>query len=180
MSEKPILFSGPMVKAIFEGRKTQTRRVVKRNAYGRVERNGKQWHIEDLDAVKACPYGVSGDRLWVKETFQIVPTGHAGTMPIYRADGDQDRIVPGKWKPSIFMPRTASRLTLEITGVRVERLQDISQSDAIAEGVEPDSNVTEQSIYAVLWDSINGEKHPRSSNPWVWVIAFAPLSARSK
>lgn len=156
--ERPILFSGPMVRAIIEGRKTQTRRIVKPQPTF----DGKWWvhkgyacNDEDefrggLPFFSDCPYGHVGDRLWVRETWAQVegPPGviHVGHV-LYRADacdnsgkrwssvrpGDPDGEV--RWKPSIHMPRWASRLTLDVTGIRAERLQDISEEDAIAEGV---------------------------------------------
>lgn len=121
-----------------------------------------------------CRYGGAGDRLWVKETFQ-----HVGNLLAispkycrYRADGEEQPV--GPWKPSIFMPRWASRIMLEITGVRVERLQDISKSDCIAEGMTglEDVHAGWHQSYAQLWDSINAKKHPWNINPWVWVISF--------
>ncbi len=153
MKDRPILFSGPMVKAILECRKTQTRRVVKLNMSGRVQLSKRQWHIDDPNAVLGCPYGQPGDRLWVKETWaawssiddreadevlgnceSLVGRGISRGHISYRAD---PQMHADKWRPSIFMPRWASRVTLEITGVRVERLNDISEADAIAEGIDP-------------------------------------------
>lgn len=150
MKERPILFSAPMVNAILAGRKTQTRRVVKPlpswQVHSVCDPNGAAdpwavwFHYPDTDRVghlRACPYGVPGDRLWVRETFSYL--GKKGRGPIaYRAntsDGERVR-VDSPWHPSIHMPRWASRLTLEITEVRVQRLQEISEEDAIAEGVE--------------------------------------------
>jgi hypothetical protein len=175
MKERPILFSAPMVHAILAGQKTQTRRV--RFVFG-------------------CPYGQPGDRLWVRESWA---RDDEDGQVMYRADigrdvcadaWEQGRIegVPRyKWKPSIHMPRWASRILLEVTSVRVERLQDISESDALAEGVTPKwepgcsgrlmdafggfSFRPAASAYAELWEQING---PGSwdTNPWVWVIEF--------
>ena len=129
--ERPIIFSAPMVRAILEGRKSMTRRIVKFNDSGRVKLNGKQWHIEDPDAINGCPYGTVGDRLWVKETFM-------GTKDClsYRATDPRQVIEFGfdRWTPSIHMPRWASRITLEITAIRVERLQEITNQDAQKEG----------------------------------------------
>ena len=140
------------------------------------------------------PYGSSGDRLWVKETHAIVPRTaywHDLSIPhverehewaIYRANWE--RTAPSRWRPSIHMPRWASRLTLEITGVRVERLQGITQADARAEGVvdtsgawEIDGPLTDsdragpRGAYEALWESINGEGS-WDANPWVWKITF--------
>jgi hypothetical protein len=162
MKERPILFSGEMVRAIQAGRKSQTRRIV----------NGD---VVEGATAKGCPYGTTGDRLWVRETFA---TGYGGIF--YRAsEGDNCKSISGAivpWKPSIFMPRKLSRLTLEIMAVRVERLQDISEFDAIAEGVLPcghDSFHTDQHScsYKTLWESINGHESWKS-NPWVWVVTF--------
>lgn len=195
MKERPILFSGEMVKAILDGRKTQTRRTV--NPQPTAAHGGfiykERFDSWDLFVKMRCKQGVVGDRLWVKETFQVVPNLHSGTMPIYRADGEIDRIVPGKWKPSIFMNRKFSRITLEITDVRVERLTEISEVDAWAEGCkrgeptdnggffpaeEPDpSGIGERGWdcakdwYADLRDSINGVGSWDKS-PWVWAISF--------
>jgi len=143
MKERPILFSGPMVKAILEGRKTQTRRVVKLNMSGRVQLSRRQWHTDDANAVLGCPYGQPGDRLWVKETHRfdgldpkIALRSQCLDEISYRADMQGDRACDDcAWRPSIFMPRWASRITLEITGVRVERLNQISEADAKAEGI---------------------------------------------
>lgn len=165
-----IMFKDEMVKAILSGGKTQTRRICK----GARELScAKDWPIE------SCPYGQVGDRLWVKETF-LDGYGIGGCVDgdldnpinvIYRADEDVHGIV---WKPSIFMPRRASRITLEITGIKVERVQDISTFDALAEGVagSPPPAGDWRDLYGILWDSINGKEHPWASNPWVWVITF--------
>lgn len=152
MKERPMLFSAPMVRAILEGRKTQTRRVVK----GCVEEAGEySFHRYELGHMPCCPYGVPGDRVWVRETFhhgdawfddapglswknchrdgKCTWVDYAST---YESDThEKERAFA--WKPSIFMPRWASRLTLEIESVRVERLNDISERDALAEGVAP-------------------------------------------
>ncbi|MCP1118880.1 hypothetical protein [Robbsia andropogonis] len=149
MRELPILFSGAMVRAILDGRKTQTRRVVKLNVTGRAQRGKRQWHIDDPDAVLACPYGQPGDRLWVRETWRGIVDINPPDEPLefsvaryvpeqkycrrveYLATHERD----GKpWRPSLHMPRWASRILLEITGVRVERMQQITDDDAIAEG----------------------------------------------
>jgi len=177
MSEKPILFSAPMVREILEGRKTQTRRVVKPQPIegfdiannGRAEmyaptcinkRTGEMYPgkevfgVADAEQGFPCPYASAlGDRLWVRETFfDARPFKHQPLFAamdldyIYRADyayreGKREPSVIGlhHWKPSIFMPRIASRITLEIVSVRVERLRDISEDDAIAEGLHRDS-----------------------------------------
>jgi hypothetical protein len=192
--EKPILFSGPMVRAILEGRKTQTRRTVKvvsgRGGVSLVHLPGAPGIYEHLDydgaglvhfqperQAKFCPYGQPGDRLWVRETFGYLV--NAGRRTVYRADGDpSDRfsgeaIAGMKWKPSIFMRRSESRITLEVTDVRVERLQDISEEDAKAEGVGFHVGGPVKA-FETLWDSINGGRPWRcwDDNPWVWVVGF--------
>ncbi len=154
MKERPILMSAPMVRAILAGSKTQTRRAL------RVQVPGKS----------ACPYGMAGDRLWVRETF-----GHDGEptsrQVAYRADGEVPNI---RWIPSIFMPRDLSRISLEVTEVRVERVTDISEADAIAEGIPAfitsPSTIPRQQ-YSTLWNSING-KGSWDKNPWVWAVTF--------
>lgn len=200
MKERQILFSGAMVRAILDGRKTQTRRVVKlphNNPLGAWEPTtigGKGlyrdkactipaneperaaiWHTRTGDCVVAL-YGQPGDRLWVRETWREDSPDDAEAA-IYRADGRTDLPPEFKWKPSIFMPRWASRITLEITGVRVERLQDIGWRDCAAEGTpnDPEHGIgypTWQDAYAALWDSINAKRAPWASNPWVWVVEF--------
>lgn len=184
MIERPILYSGPMVRAILADLKTQTRRVAKLNAAGRIDQRGRDWHPENPDAVLACPYGKVGDRLWVRETWRV--TGGGAPLKIrdlnsaYRNDlqfrADRDESYIDKYHPSIFMPRWASRITLEIVKVRLERLQDISRGDCMAEGCPfpnmADGHPDPRQWYAELWDSINGKKYPWSSNPWVWVIEF--------
>ena len=181
MKERPILFSTEMVKAILEGRKTQTRRVLRDTT----EHRGEQYnpaYIErwknDEGWAKICPYGKVGDRLWVRETFcdDCIqdPVPHRVCYKANRENQPASDFCT-KWKPSIFMPRWASRITLEITNIRVERVQDIGVKDALAEGVKYDVSVRggdPVSRYQDLWDSINGEKYPWSSNPWVWVIEF--------
>jgi hypothetical protein len=120
-----------------------------------------------------CPYGYPGDRLWVRETWKPCFDDKSGTQ--YRAD---ERGCTGPWRPSIFMQRKRSRITLEIAEVRVERVQDISPDDCVAEGVtvygSTDSGDLRQA-YAELWDSINGKTYPWASNPWVWAIHFSRL-----
>ena len=190
MKERPILFSAPMVRAILAGTKTQTRRGVKGFLPCRPEFNEERglWEIYNGDSVAAtlrCPYGQPGDRLWVREAFMHEPADYCWeasvSIPcrpastVYRADFHESQ--PGEgWKPSIHMPRNLSRITLEVTAVRVERLQDISATDAIAEGLstrlrEHDAVCHLLDQYRDLWESING---PESwdANPWVWVVEF--------
>jgi len=187
MKERPILFSAPMVRAILEGRKTQTRRVVKisnpENAM-RVEFSSTDFGVYRFDLyfpthVRSetfpCPYGQPGDRLWVRETWRDgIYDG-----PIYRADACKvtDEQLEGTWKPSIFMPRWASRITLEITDVRVERLQEISEEDAKAEGVLRSGQTFRQS-FNDLWGTIHAADGPNgwSADPWVWVIEFKQIA----
>lgn len=153
MKERPILFSATMVRAILEGRKTQTRRAVKGvvdpDAVEVLGDSGEAFMHSNVcasfcdyacgGALLKCPYGVSGDRLWVRETWGYKSFGDARAgKPVYLADCDGKRQARSlRWRPSIHMPRHASRLTLEVVGVRVERLQDISEVDAIAEGIDP-------------------------------------------
>lgn len=216
VKERPILFSGAMVRAILAGRKTQTRRVVKLRDSSLPDESSVAT-FEDgsfdkfMDFTKSspywepvvCPYGMPGDRLWVREThFEARKWRHAPLFAaapdfIYRADyeyRDELRSVIGchHWRPSIFMPREASRITLEIVSVRVERLQEISEADAVAEGIERDAaefknyNVKDKAFpwlggvgaavrsYSSLWESINGPES-LATNPWVWVVEFKRL-----
>ena len=182
MKEHPILFSGEMVKAILEGRKTQTRRVIKHiPAMGKPDDwcgKIKNPSFRQLfgDYARFCPYGEPGDRLWVRETWADLRSYINETYPnqapvAYKADDTY--LVGEKWKPSIFMPRWASRITLEVVKVRVERVQEISVVDAIAEGIHPVYGAQSIMCYAQLWDSINAKRgYPWDSNPWVWVIEF--------
>ncbi len=214
MKSTPILFSGPMVRAILDGRKTQTRRVVKPQPIGD-QYSGCAQAREYLGVVMAgkwgayfpdfvpCPYGKPGDQLRVRETWRtyksldhVKPSNlQRGAAIEYQAGGSNVYGHPrplglGKWRPSIFLPTWASRITLEITGVRVERLQDISEADAVAEGIERVNQLgvlrcsgwkdysglrngfmSPLASYRSLWESING---PGSwdVNPWVWVVEF--------
>lgn len=189
-----------MVKAILEGRKTQTRRVIKPqpeqdNFMGWIidstRRDVKQgdamWGEID-SSYRRCPYGQVGDRLWVRETF-ISGLGVGGYVKgynpdinsdaptvdiIYRADDGPNERTAGPWKPSIFMPRWASRITLEITNVRVERVQGISGIDAIREGIPNGAYaVNPVKSFERLWDSINAKRgYGWDVNPWVFVVDF--------
>lgn len=181
MKYTPILFSGPMVRAILDGSKTQTRRIIKRTDTGRVKAIGshRNWHLEDPHCVQACPQGKPGDQLWVRETWATTEQAgdHAADACIvYRAtDPDWQTMEGWKWKPSIFLPRAYSRITLEITDIRVQRLNDITEADAKAEGVEDYRFLSPHSDFRAgflcLWESING---PGSwqDNPYVWAITF--------
>ena len=228
MRERPIIMSAPMVRAILAGTKTQARRVVKLPANARDVQYyappggvplagwadpGINYWTHDGDRfdddtgmpvltnhIDPCPYGVPGDRLWVRETWleldrdgyvemdqprDVLTTRHGYPRRngvAYRAecdaDGESARAELGyKWRSPIHMPRWASRITLEITGVRVERLNDISEADAMAEGaspvlVPPDGGDQPHVVgYRDLWESINGAGS-WDANPWVWVVAF--------
>jgi hypothetical protein len=168
MKERPIIFSAPMVRAILGGAKTQTRRVCKSRLAAHPTLDDAQ-----LDAANRQP----GNLLWVRETHRIVRVGEAGFWAEYRADSANLKLPDNslahlaknddKWRPSIFMPRVASRILLELTGVRVERVQDISEADARAEGVGSAAG------YAALWDSLNAKRgYAWAANPWVWVLEF--------
>lgn len=221
MRERPILFSAPMVRAILEGRKTQTRRIVKPRhepdgVYGCDPWIGMQrlykpdeapppgsvpwWNLGGINgAEQRCPHGQPGDRLWVREAWNWCyaaakdASGKGAEdreLIDYAADGHPS-VFGFKWRPSIHMPRWASRILLEIVAVRVERLQDISEEDALAEGVYADAAcngmftadgntyTTKQDgaagAYAELWESINGPSS-WAANPWVWVVEFKKVS----
>lgn len=205
MKERPLLFSAPMVLESLSDRKTKTRRMVKPQPDEVIDgqpNDPRRDYVHEIEPIH-CPYGVPGDRLWVKETFRIRGGDEYAYQRriedvIYRADvtGFEQET----WKPSIFMWRWASRLTLEITDVRVERLNDISDADAIAEGISevpfvPDEGFprslgymvgpndgktvlhpTPVGAYRALWESINGAGS-WAANPWVWVITFRKLSS---
>lgn len=210
MKERPILFSAPMMLAILEGRKTQTRRLIKPVQ----PRDDGMWPA-GRDPVPDCPYGRAGDHLWVRETWGVIePSPSIGDRErfvsgdskwmmsagnevlveywrkriVYRATHDTrygKACEPSKWRPSIFLPRWACRTTLEVTGVRVERLQEISPRDAQAEGSPEFSGLPAyhdhgaQSYvhwYSHLWDSLNAKRgFGWASNPWVWVVEFQRL-----
>ncbi|EAO4078933.1 hypothetical protein NCW85_004496 [Salmonella enterica] len=212
MNERGMIFNAEMVRAILDGRKTQTRRIMaiqpEHSELGlrRVidSKNGRDngkyfWSQSDARGLKmrskvfGCPYGEVGDRIWVRETYQgpLFDYEHMESyledsskfykpeFCVYRADGkpapefyDADDNLHCGWRPSIHMPRWASRITLEITGVRVERLNSITESDAEAEGVT-DTGFGDLLVdgYRYLWKSIYGEES-WAANPWVWVIEF--------
>lgn len=182
MKERPMRFLTEMVQAILYKRKTQTRRIAKLTSGGHLKEVGghRRWHPSDPNAILACPYGQVGDRLWVQETWSDDCDKH---WILYHADMQALRISCGevfdgcpvqhlntnpKWKSSIYMPRSAARILLEITGVRLERLQDISEADAIAEGM-PCTNPID--AYKKLIDTIYGAGS-WDANLWVWVIEF--------
>lgn len=179
---RQILMSAPMVRALLSGTKTQTRRICKAakdHDDGEEYRDTDGWPLFDAsadgcgDVRVASPYGVAGDQLWVRETWGFNPD-HPGVIGrvCYRADPGH-RYDGIKWKPSIHMPRLASRITLEVTEVRVERLQDISIADCIAEGI-PRGGGIEKREYRELWERINGASS-WDANPWVWVVSFRRL-----
>jgi hypothetical protein len=220
VKERPILFSGPMVRAILSGRKTVTRRVMKpqpRGIWGSgVARPGNILGVRsDAFHVHAnvqgdhrflyCPYGAPGDRLWVRETWSPyadeytkgycqdadAARGIAPRPAVYRADHSSDVGIvglggDGRWRPSIHMPRWASRITLEVTGVRVERLQEITEEGALAEGVrgvklghlDPEGDaVAHRTAFVELWDGLNAARgFGWYANPWVWVVEFRRVS----
>lgn len=183
MVSKPILFSGPMVNAILTGQKRVTRRVVKPQPqwfgpgtkeatkfypkgcfYQRPKSMWNQWTREEM--IARCRYKV-GDQLWVKETFGKLPETLGGTF-VYRAE-EPARWLPKdwKWKPAIFMPRSASRLTLEVEDVGIQELRQLTKKDAFEEGFEG------RQSFITYWDSLNTKRgFPWSSNPWVYVIRF--------
>lgn len=207
MKERPIIFNAPMVRAILANTKTQTRRVVKPQP--ETSHDGepywyvggyRAWEYRDTTDILRkggnslrCPFGAPGDRLWVRESWRA-PASCDHIPPRSIADSEARRFVAdecvgpdagfGKKRPSMFMPRWASRITLEVTGVRVERLHDISEGDAVAEGsvtvcMTPTGEDNGSAIwgpdgYCALWESING---PGSwdANPWLWAITFKRL-----
>ena len=196
MKESPILFSAPMVRALLAGTKTQTRRIFKPDrmtwdANGRYTtyamRGGElsttgSGPFKPSSWLHYCPYGQPGDRLWVRESFARVPTACGSEDIVFAADyqDGSDRAAGVRYTPSIHMPRAVSRITLEITGVRVERLQDISRGDAMAEGC-PFPNMAQgpdpRDWYAKLWGAINGPDS-WAENPWAWVVEFKAIEAK--
>ncbi len=233
MKETPMLMCGEMVRATFEDRKTETRRVMKPQppSWALPHLQVGKWHHfqgthpqgkcghdkccctaigDDAMWTLGCPYGGCGDRLWVRETWaawssfesngpdevegtskDLIEQGLCQAHISYRAD---HQTTANRWRPSIFMPRWASRITLEITDVRVQRVQEISEDDAMAEGIVKQEEglflvpgvfqsfnktvnewrVTAREAYGCLWDSLNSHRPgcSWSSNPFVWAIAF--------
>jgi hypothetical protein len=179
IKERPILFSAPMVRALLDGSKTQTRRLLKSNCQAIGERDdGSLWPWSEhpdsaADHWHACPYGQPGDRLWVRETWAPHPDfPRSAGRTVYRADPECEHDV-ARWHPSIHMFRRDSRILLEIVSVRVERLNDCSNGDARAEGAVANKfdAVSPVFRYACLWDDING-RGSWNQNPWVWVVEF--------
>lgn len=217
MKERTILFPGAMVRAILAGQKTQMRRVIKIPAIKPglelldLVKHGDKWlmkvkdenlfvaHLGDENLRIKCPFGASGDHLWVRETFHHEPAEYDTTLSCshpfylevlaYRASTPENEWHMHLWRPSIHMPRWVSHITLEVTGVRVERLQDISEYDARTEGIKIEgcefsldepcrhckpcpSNIIAQ--FKTLWESVYA-KRPGCSwkdNPWVWCVDF--------
>jgi len=174
MKTRPVLFQTEMVRAILNDRKSITRRVIKPQPYILIGTQPDEWLAKYPEL---CPYGKAGDRLWVRECFAV-----EGSNIWYRADGtdhngnveypDGFTHIP-KWKPSIHMPRKYSRLTLEITKVRVERVQEITEEDALKEGIsEFFKRGLATAQFGYLWDKMHGKKYPWASNPWVWCVSF--------
>lgn len=210
MKETGLMFKAPLVRAILEGRKTQTRRIVKRLPL-RINRDANAMeidvaNIENGEFAKRvpCPMGQPGDRIYVRETWQHAnfPLGpyQEGTPVFYRADylhesdpdyADAERTVRRNWLPSIHMPKQAARIWLEITGVRVERLQDMSKADAVRDGGLHQLPATgryvvnqgdqyfgmathdPRELFQEIWESTGGDW---AANPWVWVIDFKTIS----
>ncbi len=182
MKFHPILFSTEMVKAILEGRKTQTRRVVKINGVmqtaAKMIYTDGNWHGESGRKVK-FPYGNVGDVLWVRESWQhnVNDFGESSGNFFYKASEDAEKNIIG-WKPSIHIPKAACRLFLKIKNISVERLQDITRGDCMAEGC-PFPNIAKETDpkrwFSELWQSING-KESWNANPWVWVIEFEQIN----
>lgn len=189
MKERPILFSGELVRAILDGRKTQTRRVVKPRQLHCLPHETVDQSIDDMrysqeGLMRCCPYGVPGDRLWVKEKYAF---GGNGVFYGDRTDGT----VRIAWNNPLFMPKKYARIWLEIVSVRVERLQEISPKDAMFEGIKTQvhlkkigkfrygigdvwSSKNAPDAFRQLWDSLNAKRgFGWDKNPWVWVIEFA-------
>lgn len=194
-TSRPILFSAPMVRAILNGTKTQTRRIIKPEPHpygteiidsGRPWFKGKgRWHNRftiqenplryEIASLHDCPFGKVGDKLWVRETFgwtQSLMVPESEPYIVYRATFPSERHSEIKWKPSIFMPRGESRIELTITAIRAERLQDISVEDSLAEGITHHSMNDPIVEYQWLWEKING-RGSWDLNPFVWVIEFS-------
>ncbi len=204
MKERPMLLNSEMVKAVLDGRKTQTRRLIRWPKIFWVDHTAPDvkpyWRFEEAsgsgpfipnDWIDYCPFGQPGDRLWVRETFAVMVEEH-DEYPFdifgYAYKATDISADPDKWTPSIHMPRRASRVTLKITGVKVERLQEITEKDAQAEGCLNDVKleyghmtgpIDYRGLYAVerfeeLWDSLYPKKpeYQWQADPWVWCITF--------
>lgn len=213
MRERPIVFGPESVRAILAGSKSQTRRVIKpqpvvneselnichpeRAHIPLSERVNEAWQAGYIDA--DCPYGAPGDRLWVRERWAHFFKGETPGACVYLADAGTDRwrqaasedfalnAWKGMWRSPLLMPRWASRLTLEITEVRVQRVQDLTVADAEAEGIDPTPHAMKPSgidmvlEYRHAWDALNAKRgFPWSSNPWVWVVEFKRVGGVDK
>lgn len=196
VKERPILMNTDMVRAILSGRKIQTRRPIKRNDSGGVRLAGRNWHLDDPNCVKACPFGQIGYRLWVRERWAtdanvdaLPPRMIPQKVPVYYYATAQCKNY--RWRPSIHMPRWASRITLEIVDVRVERIGEISEEDAVNDGVQksrsgelwcgaphkvhgfPRQHNTAKEAFLDIWNFIYSKRGlGLDTNPWVWVIEF--------
>lgn len=193
-TEHPILFSTPMVQAILEGRKTMTRRILKVNGCKKFIPDSRSWNKEDIMSWTAngatCPYGQVGDKLWVRETFRV-PNPYGVPRYLYKSDWEKYNTgISYEWKPSIYMPKAAARIWLEITDIRVERLQDITEEDAKAEGFESlyckptfDGDPFGGTVPASYYFKETFRKLAKSNdimlNPWVWVVEFKRITHNS-
>lgn len=207
MKERPIIFSRPMVKAILGGQKTQTRRVIKPQpgpSEDGIFRYAGKSPFASLDntkfvdwALRDCSFGIPGDRLWVRETHFIEARNNGGfdywtgehdewqenTGRVwYAVDGEPPEPCNHGWwekRPSIYMFREHSRILLEVTSVRTERVQDISHEDVCREGGPFGNSATSDEDFSIFWDSINAKRgFSWASNPWVWVIEFKVVEGR--
>ena len=179
--ETGLMFKAPLVRAILSGQKTQERRVMANQPAGqtfatvhaREVSGGFQWHSKlGESSVFKCPMGQPGDRIYVRETFARVPTVCGSDDLIFAADyqDGSDKAAGVKYTPAIHMPKELARIWLEITGVRVERLQDISEADCVAEGASGGMGLmTGAAHFRHIWESTGGDW---AANPWVWVIDF--------
>lgn len=201
VKEHPIIFSTDMVKALLEGRKTQTRRILNPQPYSKVSgikltdyeishftlENHPGWVKYGLNKNLKCRFGKPGDLLWVRETWKknVIPMGWP--YHYYEDDSVFTNKDNEKWKPSIHMPKEAARIWLEVKDIRIERLNEISEADAFAEGIEVTSHYKNAVAcnpkrpfnaitgYMYLWEAINGFDS-WNSNPWIWAITFKVLS----
>lgn len=184
MKEYPLLCKAPVVRAILDGRQTQDRRPIRLREFRESDTHGYDFQFRDMRGLwngvrladmlnpprqtfpGRCPYGVPGDVLWVRETWNITVEGYK-----YRADGVQRGWT---WRPSIHMPRRAARLFLRLTDVRVQRVRDISEDDALAEGVDKRivcGRESHRAAFALLWDECYGAG-AWDRNDWVWALTF--------
>lgn len=178
-TERPINFNGEMIRSILEGRKTVTRRPIKNQVgdsincgdgcYIPLPTCERVAHLHYNSLLSLCPFGVPGDRLWVREVWAYNGCLNCGTPHYQASDPDyaQKSMMSDGWKSPVTMPRWASRITLEVTGVRVERVQGITEEGARVEGFES------RDAFLDYWDGIYAAKgFGRDANPWVWVVEF--------